>query len=274
MNPAELKKIYENMSTSELERILYIENKEKCIYTQESIKVIQDILLERNDRTIGITEKICPYCNKFVSNTLKICECGYDFEFSNEDDLNYIHNKKRSLERKRGLKNSLFGVVLIIITVPVVPMLSSHTFLRTLFVILFWTGMILIIRGIYQALTAKKFRFFKNMDIFSDEEDKFELPCNIPDSYPKIKIDEFSNLHRIQWRNPQINLSPYLEIEWECAYCGADHPLSKDDVSLEGGGMRLLTECSNCGEQSIIKIKRKGTLNFQLVTEAGIINEP
>ena len=90
----------------------------------------------------------------------------------------------------------------------------------------------------------------------------------VDSTYPKLSIEEYSEIHKIHWRPNEMDLTIYLDLTWECSACGILNALAEENVLLEGGGMRMVISCPQCLEQSFIKIK--GLVRYKLITEGSV----
>ncbi|HDZ03253.1 MAG TPA: hypothetical protein ENH52_17735 [Nitrospirae bacterium] len=87
--------------------------------------------------------------------------------------------------------------------------------------------------------------------------------------YPKLSIEYFANFYNFKWQPNKIDLSPYLDLSWECAECEEINSLNPDNILLEGGGNRFVILCSKCNNQSIVWLMW-GLLRKKLITEAAV----
>jgi hypothetical protein len=173
MDKNNLREIYERASTAELEEIISFHQDE---YFPETIAVIKDILSKRDDRTIGITEKICPYCKKFILTSHKICTCGYNFSRPNITKLETKKKKDAAYQRTRGAFNILRAILVFILGIIVyfILILFGYNVPKTFFVIfaIISGAAGFLSEGFEQLITGKKSSSEKDIEAQAKNEVK------------------------------------------------------------------------------------------------------
>jgi hypothetical protein len=97
----------ESMDTDQLIRIF--EENDRESYSDEAFRIIREVLIERQVELPPQKEyKSCPNCMKNIEVNQKICNCGYNFDENNLDEMYLV-------KRKRIRYNRLSGVFMIVV---------------------------------------------------------------------------------------------------------------------------------------------------------------
>lgn len=99
---------FKEFDTERLEQIVYRDRNE---YTEKALEVAKQILNTRNDKIIDITHQYCPFCKQRVKMQASVCQCGYNFQEPNIEELKTEFKKKKTYNRKIGIAFILTGLI-------------------------------------------------------------------------------------------------------------------------------------------------------------------